>query len=119
MRISLNEMVFYGFHGVYDEERRLGQRFIVTIHLYTDASLDAQIHKLEDTIDYTLVYADVKEIMETHQFHLLELCANTISKKLLEDYPLVHEVGVCIQKPSVAIQGSLKSVEVEIQRCRS
>ncbi len=112
-------MVFYGYHGVYDEERRLGQRFVVTVHLFTDPGLDAKVHKLEDTIDYTLVYADIKEIMETHQFHLLELCANTISEKLLADYSLIHEVCVCIQKPSVAIQGSLKSVEVEIHRTRS
>ncbi|MDZ4121688.1 MAG: dihydroneopterin aldolase [Candidatus Cloacimonadaceae bacterium] len=118
MRISLNEMVFYGYHGVHDEERRLGQRFIVTVHLFTDKALDGSIHKLEDTIDYTLVFADIKEIMETHQFHLLEHCANTISDKLLSDYPLVQKVSVCIQKPSVAIQGSLKSVEVELIRSR-
>ncbi len=118
MRITLNEMVFYGYHGVFDEERRLGQRFIVTVHLFTDTALDEEVHRLEDTIDYTLVWKDIKEIVETHQFHLLESCANTIADKLLEDYPLVQKVCVCIQKPSVAIQGSLKSVEVEIIRER-
>ena len=29
MKIHLNEMVFYGYHGVHPEERKLGQRFIV------------------------------------------------------------------------------------------
>jgi len=36
MIIRLNEMVFYGFHGLHDEERKLGQRFIVTAQLFTD-----------------------------------------------------------------------------------
>jgi len=119
VRISINEMVFYGYHGVYDEERKLGQRFIVTVHLFTDPALDAGISKLDDTIDYTKVYADIKEIMETHQFHLLESCANTIADKLLRDYPLIERLSVCIKKPAVAIQGSLDAVEVEVQRNRS
>lgn len=118
MIIRLNEMVFYGFHGVHDEERRLGQRFIVTAQLFTDDSRDRDILHLEDTVDYTRVYADIKEILETHQFHLLEACANNVADKLLADYPLLNKIMICIQKPSVAIQGSLRSVEVEMTRER-
>ena len=119
MKIRLNEMVFYGFHGVHDEERRLGQRFIVSVTLYTDSAQDAGIRNLEDTVDYTRVYEDIREIMESRQFHLLESCANTIADKLLDDYPLVQKVKICIQKPSVPINGSLKSVEVELKRLRT
>lgn len=118
MIIKLNEMVFYGYHGVHDEERRLGQRFIVTAHLFTDDAADEAIRHLEDTVDYTKVYADIREILETHQFQLLEVCANTVADKLLGDYPLLRKVVLCIQKPSVPIQGSLRSVEVELSRER-
>lgn len=118
MIIRLNEMVFYGFHGVHDEERKLGQRFIVSACLNTDPALDSRIRHLEDTIDYTMVYRDIKEIMESSQFHLLECCANSIADKLLAGYPLIESLNVCIQKPSVPIQGSLKGVEVEIFRTR-
>jgi len=118
MRIRLNEMVFYGYHGVHAEERKLGQRFVVSITLHTDGDKDTEIRNLEDTVDYTKVYDEVKNIMETHQFHLLETCANTIADKLLEDFPLVQRLRICIQKPSVPIQGSLKSVEVELKRKR-
>ncbi len=119
MIIRLSEMVFYGYHGVYAEERKLGQRFVVSIALFTDDSLDVQVRHLEDTVDYTKVYEQVKEIMESHQFHLLENCANTIADKLLEDFPLIKKLQICIQKPSVPIQGSLKSVEVELSRSRN
>lgn len=118
MIIRLNEMVFYGYHGVYAEERTLGQRFVVSITLRTEDALDSQIKHLEDTVDYTKVYSEVKEIMESHQFHLLENCANTIADKLLGDFSLVQELSICIQKPSVPIQGSLRSVEVELVRKR-
>lgn len=118
MIIRLNEMVFYGFHGVHAEERSLGQRFIVSITLFIDDTKDNVIRRLEDTIDYTKVYAEIKEIMESHQFQLLENCANTIADRLLENFALLSKLQICIQKPSVPIQGSLRSVEVELTRCR-
>lgn len=119
MKITLNEMVFYGYHGVHAEERTLGQRFIVSLELITASALDDKIRHLEDTIDYTRVYAEVKEIMESHQFQLLESCANTIADRLLADFGLLEQIIIRIQKPSVPIQGNLQSVEVELSRCRS
>lgn len=118
MIIRLNEMVFYGYHGIHDEERKLGQRFVVNVELYTDPNTDKQVRHLEDTVDYTKIYADIKEIMETHSFYLLEACANTVADKLLADFPLLEMVTIRIQKPSVPIQGSLGSVEVELTRDR-
>ncbi|HQF67683.1 MAG TPA: dihydroneopterin aldolase [Candidatus Cloacimonadota bacterium] len=119
MIIRLNEMVFYGFHGLHDEERKLGQRFIVTAQLFTDPQIDDRIRCLDDTIDYTKVYQEIKTVMETNQFLLLEDCANTLATKLLADFPLIQQVRLCIQKPSVPIPGSLRSVEVELFRTRS
>ncbi|MEN6445482.1 MAG: dihydroneopterin aldolase [Candidatus Cloacimonas sp.] len=119
MKIKLNEMVFYGYHGVQEEERTLGQRFIVSVTLYTSSNIDNHIRHLEDTIDYTKVYAVIKEIMESRQFYLLENCANTIADKLLTDFPLLNKLTICIQKPSVPIQGSIKSVEVILSRSRN
>lgn len=118
MKICLNEMVFYGFHGVFAEERSLGQRFIVSLHLTTMAEHDRKIHKLDDTVDYAKVYAVLKSIMESDQFHLLESVANVILDRVLQEFPLVSKAEVFIQKPSVAIQGSLKSVELVMERTR-
>ncbi|MBM4403599.1 MAG: dihydroneopterin aldolase [Candidatus Cloacimonetes bacterium] len=119
MKISLNEMVFYGYHGVFDEERKLGQRFVVSVDLYTDDTKDELIHRLEDTVDYTQVYAVIRDVMETEQFHLLEHCANIIADRLLSEFDLIQMAQIRIQKPSVAIQGSLHSVEIELTRERT
>ena len=118
MIIRLNDMVFYGYHGVNDEERKLGQRFIVNLEMQTHPETDSVIKRLEDTVDYTKVYAEIREIMESRQFLLLENCANIVADKLLTDFPLIWKLKLCIQKPSVPIQGILRSVEVEVQRSR-
>lgn len=118
MKIHLHDMVFYGFHGVHDAERSLGQRFVVSYTAITDQVHDSKIHSLESTLDYTKVYAVIKEIMEQQQFHLLENCANKILDKTLESFPDIMQAMVSIKKPSVPIQGNLEYVEVEMTRSR-
>ena len=109
-------MVFYGFHGVYPEERKLGQRFNVNLCIYTDDNHDAKIKDLSDTVDYTKIYDEVKQIMEIQQFHLLEDCANTIITNILNDFILVTGVKVIIEKPGVPINATLSSVAIEMER---
>ena len=116
MKIHLNNMVFYGFHGVYPEERKLGQRFNVNLIVYTDAKLDPNIKELCDTVDYTKIYDMVKHIMEIQQFHLLEDCANTIINNILKDFDLVIGLKVVIEKPGVPMNATLSNVAVEMER---
>ncbi|MCF7858198.1 MAG: dihydroneopterin aldolase [Candidatus Cloacimonetes bacterium] len=118
MNIHLHEMVFYGYHGVHPEERKLGQRFIVNFSYKTDSSYDESISKLEDTVDYTKVYIIIKHTLEEREFFLLEVCANTILDSILRSFPRIIYANVKIKKPSVPINGSLGSVEVEMERNR-
>jgi len=118
MKIHLHEMVFYGYHGVHPEERKLGQRFIVNFSYETEHAHDKEIKHLEDTVDYTKVYAIIKHTLEEREFYLLEVCANTIIDSILESFPSIIYVNVKIKKPSVPINGSLESVEVEMERDR-
>lgn len=118
MKITLKDMVFYGYHGVQDEERTLGQRFIVTITLKTDDAKDQHIHKLEDTVDYTKVYDVIKNIMEIDKHLLLENCANKILDNVLMRFSLVDSATLSIRKPSVPIQGQLSFSEIEMTRGR-
>ncbi len=118
MKVHLNNMIFYGYHGVHPEERKLGQRFIVTLTFETDPELDTSIQTLEQTVDYTRVFDDVKHIMETHQFYILEKCANEILDVILTNYPKIVKANISIRKPFVAINASLDGVEVEMERER-
>lgn len=111
-------MIFYGYHGVYPEERKLGQRFIVNITLFTDNDLDLAIEHLDQTVDYTKVYDEIKHIMEKEQFMLLENCANLILNRLLDKFSLLTEILVKIEKPGVPINGNLSSVAIEMNRKR-
>ncbi len=46
-RVSLSNMVFYAFHGAFDAERELGQRFEVDVDIYTDVRAAGQADDLD------------------------------------------------------------------------
>jgi dihydroneopterin aldolase len=114
-RILLQGIQFYGYHGVYDEERRLGQRFVVDVELRLDLSGAASEDEVSATVDYSQVQAVVLEIGARQQFKLLETLATRIASTLLERFP-IQQVTVRATKPAPALPGLLAGVSVEVTR---
>lgn len=120
-RIRLSGLVFYGYHGVAEEERRLGQRFVVDLDLRLDLTAAATSDDLEDTVDYSQVYREVETIVTGQPCRLLEALAGRIAAHLLEVWPRLEGALVTVQKPGAPIQGAatgLVSVTVERERAR-
>ncbi len=118
-RIRLNEMVFYGYHGVLPEERALGQRFVVDVEMTTDLRAAGETDDLTQTVNYAAVYAAVREIVTGPPRQLIEAVAEAIAARILADHAAVERVVVRLRKPEVPIAGSvLGSAEVQIERAR-
>jgi dihydroneopterin aldolase len=118
-KIYLNQMAFYGYHGVFQEEQKLGQRFIVDLILEVNLASAGSTDNLEETINYGEVYEIVKKIVEGKSFKLVESVAENISRDLLQTFSLLHQCTVKVIKPDPPIAGHYQSVAVEITRARS
>ncbi|EUJ47110.1 dihydroneopterin aldolase [Paenilisteria rocourtiae] len=118
-KIYLNELAFYGYHGVMPEENTLGQNFVVSLVLGLSIEKAGKSDEVSDTVSYAEVYETVKEITENHRFQLIEALAETIATKVLAGYPLLKEITVKVIKPNPPIPGHYHSVAVEITRTRS
>lgn len=116
--IFFRGMAFYGYHGVYPEETRLGQRFIVDLELGLDLAPAARSDDLNQTVDYGRVYQVVKDLVEGSPCRLVETLAERIADALLSGFP-VEEVFVRVTKPDPPIPGHYDSVGVEIRRRRT
>lgn len=114
-RIIVKDMVFYGYHGVFEAERELGQRFEVDVELHLDLHSIARADDIDLTVNYVDVYTVVKELAEDQEFHLIEGLAGAIAEQLLTAYDL-KKVVVRVRKPHVPIGGITGGVEVEIER---
>ena len=117
-RVSIKNMVFYGFHGVYEFERELGQRFYVDIDMRGNLEQAGKSDQLEETVDYVSVYNHTRDIVEHQRFQLLEALSYNIAGEVLRLQPRVEEVTVRVRKPSVPIAAALDYVEVEAVRRR-
>lgn len=113
-KIHLHHMTFYGYHGVYEEERRLGQKIVIDMDLYLDLAAAGESDDLTQTLDYTQVYRLTRRVVEEKQFNLLEALATAVAQEMLQ-LEKVRGVTVRVRKMAVPLS-QLAYVEVEISR---
>src|SRR5215207_11177505 len=89
-RILLKGMVFHGRHGTLPAERELGQPFIVDIEVYLDLRPAGLSDDLTQTVDYSEVHRQAKEIVEGPPVNLTETVAEMIAGKVLESHAMVE-----------------------------
>lgn len=118
-KIYLHKCAFYGYHGLFPEETKLGQRFFVDLELELDLQQAGRSDNMEDSINYGAVFETMKEIVEGRPFHLLEALAEAIASKLLSKFTLLQACRVKVDKPDPPIPGHYQGVSVEIYRSRS
>ena len=117
-KIFVNQMEFYGYHGVFPEETRLGQRFIVDLMVLIDLKKAGQSDELDYSVNYGELFQVCKEIVEGKPYKLVEAIAEKIAETVLKKFTLVSEATVKVIKPDPPIPGHYRSVAVEITRRR-
>ena len=106
--IELRGLEFFSFHGLYEEEKKVGGEFIVDVI----AKFPAQDHKLtsiDETVNYAALFNIVKEEMK-QPGELLETIAQSIAEKIYAKYAVIKEIEIRIEKknpPIVGINGSV------------
>lgn len=117
-KIFVNKMDFYGYHGVFPEETRLGQRFTVDLTVMLDLKKAGETDDLEHSVNYAELYRICKEVVEGQPFKLVEAVAEKIAAELLGAFGMIEEVTVKVIKPDPPIPGHYQSVAVEMTRRR-
>lgn len=116
-RMSLKNMVFYGYHGVAEQEKILGGRFEVDLSIEFDMNAAIRSDHLNDTISYVDLYQLVHDVVTKSKFYLIEALAGKILKEIFANYQ-PERVIIRVRKPGAPVKGVLDTVEVEIERTR-
>jgi 7,8-dihydroneopterin aldolase/epimerase/oxygenase len=115
LKIHLNNLEFYGYHGLYAEEQRAGNCFRVNISI--DCVVGA-VTEIDQTVNYAEVFALVKAEMEIAT-PLLETLAQRITTAILARFSLATSVRIYIEKltpPIPYFSGTSVGVEWEQKR---
>ncbi len=117
VEISLEEMRFYAYHGVLEQEQTVGNNFEVTLKLLADVRDSVLSDNVKDTVNYAEVYEIIKEEMAIKS-KLLEHLAGRINRRILAEYKLVKEVNIKISKLNPPFHSELKSVSIQLTEQR-
>jgi dihydroneopterin aldolase len=116
-RIELLGLVVHGQHGVFPEERRDGQDFVVDITVWIDLAAAAASDDLNDTLDYGSLADRAADIVAGPARNLIETVAGEIAEDVMTD-ERVHAVEVVVHKPSAPIPLQFADVAVVARRSR-
>lgn len=108
----------WGHHGVFDHERRDGQRFLVDLTLGVDTTPAAASDDLHDTVDYGSLVGDVVAVVQGEPVDLIETLAQRIADTCLLD-PRVEWTRVTVHKPDAPIPTPFADVQLTITRHRT
>jgi dihydroneopterin aldolase len=109
LTISLNNLRFRAYHGLYPEERQKGNDFVVNMQAeYLPQS--EVIISLNETIDYASLFDIINSTMQK-PVDLLETLAQTIANHVHREFPQVKIITVTVEKlnpPIDKFSGSVK-----------
>lgn len=109
-KMNVNHIRCYGYHGVYPEERKLGQWYIINLELYYDIARASVSDQIEDTTSYIDVYEFTKEIVENSQYQLLEALTFNLVQKLAEKFNY-EKITASVKKEKIPVNADLRNVE--------
>lgn len=115
-KIRIKNLEVFGNHGVFPEENKLGQKFLVNAVLYTSTREAGKTDDLTKSIHYGEVSHFITKYMMEHTFQLIESVAEQLAKALLLQFEHLKWIDLEIQKPWAPIGLPLESVSVEISR---
>ena len=112
-RVQLHNLIFFAFHGLYEEEKILGSQFQVSLEV--SISDHTEFENIEDTINYVSLFEIVKTKMN-QRFDLLETLAESIIQEVYNKDKRVDEITISINKKNPPIKGINGNVGIALQR---
>ena len=117
MKISLENMTFYGYHGVMQEENTIGNRYEVSVHLDADIDVTQLKDDVHNTVDYHKIYLQIQKIMAVRT-RLLETIAYQIATGIINNFPQVKSVRAQVVKFNPPLNGLCEKAVVEYEALR-
>ena len=115
-KITIEAMEFYAFHGHYQEEQIVGNRFLVDLEMETDLSTPANSDKLDDAVNYQLAYQIIKNEMRRTKSNLLENIGKRILDALYAEMKGIEKATIRVRKLNPPMRGPIKSVGITMSR---
>lgn len=117
-KMYIKGLELFAFHGVFEEEKRLGQKFILSLEIDLDLKSAAKTGDLSKSVHYGELCEKIEEEFKRESYDLIETAALNIADFILDEYKMINSVKVFLKKPWAPIKKHLDTVEIMIERKR-
>jgi len=118
-KITLKNIQIFAHHGVFAEEKILGQKFIISVDLFANLSKICQSDALSDGFCYGEVTSQIVTFCTTNQFNTIEGLSHALGKYLFLTNNVIENIQIKVDKPNAPVNHPLETVSVTIFRKRS
>lgn len=115
-KINIQDLEVYAYHGVLDEEKAIGQKFLISVEMILNTSSTVCHDDIQKSVNYADVCGLINKVSKEVKFNLIESVAESIAERILLEYYKIKSIKVKVEKPSAPIPMHFKGVSVEIER---
>lgn len=95
--VGVEDVTIHGTHGLYPEEKTLGNTFLVTVKVAYAYNAAEEIYTIEQTVDYSLINDIIREEFEGH-INILETIVQKIQRRIDKLWPGLEGILIEIKK---------------------
>lgn len=115
-KIYLKNVEFFANHGVFKEEKSLGQKFVLDIELTLDLRVSGMTGDLSKSVHYGELCHGIEKEFKKETYDLIETAAEKVAEYILNNYEFILKAKVQLKKPWAPIGRHLEYAAVEIER---
>ncbi|WP_343221635.1 2-amino-4-hydroxy-6-hydroxymethyldihydropteridine diphosphokinase [Peptoniphilus ovalis] len=112
--IKVKDLEVYANHGLFEEEKKLGQKFLISAEIGLNFRDCAISHDLDKSIDYGKLSHELKEVFTEKTEDLIETLVYKLVKHIFDNYEIAKTVEVEIKKPWAPINLPLDTASVRL-----
>ena len=117
-QIVLTGIHGFGYHGLFEQERKDGQDFFVDLTLSVDLTAASLSDAIDDTVNYAEITDLVVEEITNNPVNLIEKLAARIAERVLNQHLKVTSITVTVHKPQAPVAAQFKDIAVVVTRSR-
>jgi len=115
-KIYIKDLEIFANHGYFQEEKKLGQKFILSFELDLDLSGAGEEDNLDKSVHYGILCEEIEKEFTKTSYDLIEKAAEEIVNFILLKYEAVDKVKLKLKKPWAPVRKHLDYVAIEIER---
>lgn len=113
-RYHIHDLAIHAYVGLYEEEKRTGNDFLVDISYSAEYEKAAATDDIADAVNYGDMCAEVERIFHATRCNLLEQMAQKTVDLLMEKFPGISDLSVTVTKLNPPVSQPVKGISITV-----